>query len=116
MKQIPGCDRCAYYKDLSYTTKCNNPKSSNYQQVPSPNQKACVSAEIKEIKEPSVVTRMRHNVKAYNNRLSLAFIRKMTPLELLHHVHFSDRREFAIELTKNHIVSTEDVVEYLLKS
>ena len=113
-KQITlGCDRCKYSTPHLCVDKCENEKSPFYSKTLLPNQKACANARFKSERTPSVIELMRHNAKAYNKHITNRFLKKLTPLQLLHLVHELDRREFAIALTKQGICLTSEVAEYL---
>jgi hypothetical protein len=113
-KQITlGCDRCKYSMPHLCVDKCENEKSPFYSKTLLPNQKACANARFKSERTPSVIELMRHNAKAYNKHITNRFLKRLTPLQLLHLVHELDRREFAIALTKQGICLTSEVAEYL---
>ena len=109
------CTNCIHHTETAIKEFCNNPKSPNYKKPYRPNQKACKHTKQKETTESSVITRMHHNIKAYNKNIPKRYLRKLTPLQLLHLVHEMDRREFSIELCKAHLVLTEEVAVYLRK-
>ena len=115
MKKEQGCDYCLCREENAIKEYCNNPDSVFYLKTLRPNQKACKDAELKEKEEPSVMDRMRHNVKAYNKKITRRFLRKQKPIQLLHLVHEMDRREFALELHKEKLVTLEEVQQYLKK-
>ena len=107
------CDRCEHRAESAIKEFCNNPDSPNYKKTPIPYQKACSSTKQKEEIEHTVIEQMRHNIKAYNKNMTTRYLRKQTPLQLLHLVHEMDRREFAIELCKHNLATTEEVQMYL---
>ena len=107
------CTNCIHHTETAIKEFCNNPKSPNYKKPYRPNQKACKHTKQKETTESSVITRMHHNIKAYNKNIPKRYLRKLTPLQLLHLVHEMDRREFSIELCKCGICVTEEVKMYL---
>lgn len=115
MHQEPKHTRCLYCAETAIKEFCNNPDSPNYLKTPIQNQKACAYAKLKEQEEISVIIRMHHNIKAYNKTVTKKFLRKQTPLQLLHLVHEIDRREFAIELCKEGFCLTDEIKHYLVK-
>lgn len=113
MKQTYLCNNCEHRAESRIKDYCNNPESPNYLKAPIPNQTACGYTEQKDQDSPSVVELMKHNICAYNKYITCRDLRKKTPLELLQLVHESERRGFAITLTKLGICLTSDVQIYL---
>ncbi len=109
------CDNCIFRQENAIKYYCNNPESPNYKRSPMPNQRACIETNQKLRREDSLIARMKHNIRAYNKHMTKQFLRKKTPIELLNMVHDLDRREFAIELAKEHLVKTADIKSYLSK-
>ena len=112
-QNILGCDRCKCNTPHLCVDKCENEKSPFYLKTLQPNQKACKNAVFKPERTPSVIELMRHNIKAYNKYMTNSYLKKLKPLQLLHLVNEIDRREFAICLSREGIVKTEEIKEYL---
>ena len=63
--------------------------------------------------KPTTIELMKHNIRAYNKHGYYGDIDKLTPLQLLHHVHPSDRKDFALALKKDGLVTEVQIEEYL---
>jgi hypothetical protein len=107
------CTSCVHRAESLIKEFCNNPLSTNYLKTPRFNQPACNKARLRLRRTETVIEQMHHNIKAYNKNITKRFLRKQTPLQLLHLVHEEDRREFAIALCKAHLCQTDAVKEYL---
>ena len=55
---------------------------------------------------------MKHSARAYNRHLTMEYLDTLTPLELLHIVHKTDRSSFAAALYREGLISAEDAYKY----
>jgi len=57
---------------------------------------------------------MKHSALGYNKRLNSQFLDTRTPIQLLKLVHPLDRKDFAIALKKEGLVTDDEIYQYLV--